>query len=159
MNIIVCFRSSQKYKEPRNNATQNSSEQVDEFKCDNCHEIEFHFFCKKCDEYLCIECNHCMHERGYKALHDRIEVNHRQKSKKSICCKVHGDQEVRWYCNTCHHCICEECFDRNGDHWKHDFVLCRTIANDLKSEVNAKYLQVVEVMTMIILVAVMLILF
>ena len=48
MNIIVCFRSSQKYKEPRNNATQNSSEQVDEFKCDNCHEIEFHFFCKKC---------------------------------------------------------------------------------------------------------------
>jgi len=52
-------------------------------------------------------------------------------SKISICCKVHGDQEMRWYCNTCHLCICEYCFDRNGAHWKHD-----------KSEVKAKYLKV-----------------
>jgi hypothetical protein len=38
---------------------------------------------------------------------------------------------MRWYCNICHLCICEHCFDRNGAHWKHD-----------KSEVKAKYLKV-----------------
>jgi len=145
MNIIVCFRSSQEpLQEPRKNATQISSEQVDEFKCDNCHKKQFYFFCKQCDEYLCISCNYLLHRRGKVVLHDRFKVNHRQRSKISICCKVHGDHEVRWYCSTCHHCICEHCFDRNGAHRKHDLVLCHTIANELKSKVSAKYLEVAE---------------
>jgi hypothetical protein len=52
--------------------------------------------------------------------------------------------KLRWYCNTCHYSICEQCCDRHGAHSKHDFVLCRTIANDLKSEVSAKYLEVAD---------------
>ena len=68
MNIIVSFRSSQIYKEP----------QVDESKCDNCHKIQFYFFCKQCDEYLCISCN-------YFYFHDRFRVEHRRRSNISIC--------------------------------------------------------------------------
>ena len=34
--------------------------------------------------------NYFMHERGKRALHDRFRVEHRRRSKISICCKGHG---------------------------------------------------------------------
>jgi hypothetical protein len=75
----------------------------DDLKCVNYQESEFRFYCKACNEHLCIE----------------------------------------WFCKTCRYSICEQCY-KNGDHKQHDVVLCRTMADDQKSEVNKRYIEVAE---------------
>ncbi len=134
INNIIFVRSSD----------DNTKGENDESKCDNCHDREFRYCCKDRNERLCIECNNNINERGSKACHERIEVSSCVKKAKSLSCKVYHGQEMRWFCKTCRHSVCDKCVDLNGAHEHHDFILCSTMVNNFKIEVNNKYIEIAE---------------
>jgi hypothetical protein len=133
-----------KWNNTKEDNRKNQANQPDDHRCDNCHETEFEYYCKECSQHICMECDQYIHKRGDRKLHNRIEVYDRQNKPISLCCYIHSDQELRWFCKSCSYSICDKCLDQNDAHKHHDFVLCSTIVNDLKSEVNARYIEFAE---------------
>ncbi len=134
LDNVILFRSSD----------DTTKGEIDESKCDNCQDSEFRYYCTACDGHLCIECNKDIDKKKNRALHEQSEVSNRVKKAISLSCKVHHGQEMRWFCKSCNHSICEQCCDKNGAHDQHDVILYITMANDLKSEVSKRYNEVAE---------------
>lgn len=137
LSCPMCNKFSKLPLEPKLFQSFTKSYDFDASKCENCAEQDFEYYCEDCKKYLCIDCNKDAHKRGKSLRHNYYEVYGRNDmNAKSSFCSEHPNVEIRWFCKTCDHAICEQCCDSNGSHRKHDFVLCSSMANTLIESVQ-----------------------
>lgn len=131
LDALDAIASGSKVTNTRNNISSTNKMDENDVNCENCGEMNFSFFCNECSNYLCVACNNQIHQRGKMVNHHREAVRIRLKAKLKLC-KVHQNEETRWYCNTCNTAICELCYDVNGAHRSHNYSRCATASLPLK---------------------------
>ncbi|XP_070556894.1 tripartite motif-containing protein 2-like [Ptychodera flava] len=86
-------------------------------KCEFCEETEASVFCVDCEQYYCEVCSEKIHKKMKRAaMHEILTVQEyekgkskRQSAKGTEKCKVHPNNEMKYYCDTCRIPICSEC--------------------------------------------------
>ncbi|KAL7669254.1 hypothetical protein ACOME3_009918 [Neoechinorhynchus agilis] len=91
--------------------------------CTSCDErFQAQWYCFDCDEWLCDGCEQA-HGRVKLTKKHMVkhcgEVESCLKNRKSILCKLHANQRLRYYCNLCGCLTCKECKETSHQDHQH----------------------------------------
>ncbi|XP_078579824.1 E3 ubiquitin-protein ligase TRIM45-like [Branchiostoma floridae x Branchiostoma japonicum] len=128
--------------------TRNSlvSKEDDKVPCDNCEVNVANQGCVVCEEFLCEDCAR-VHRRAKRTRdHDVIGVAELKemlltkpssvKSTPLPMCSKHGDEKLKFYCETCKHPICRDCTVLQ--HKDHGYSYMADVAIDVREEIKGK---------------------
>ncbi|XP_066265513.1 tripartite motif-containing protein 2-like [Branchiostoma lanceolatum] len=132
------------------------SKDDDKVLCDNCEEEVACYGCVVCEEFLCDECA-CGHGRGKRTRsHGVIGVAELKeqlitkmgslKSKPLPICPKHQDEKMKFYCETCEHPICRDCWVLQHKDHKYGYLadaVCNVRA-EIKDKLEAAQLKLAE---------------
>ncbi|XP_035693242.1 uncharacterized protein LOC118427512 [Branchiostoma floridae] len=115
-------------------------------QCDVCEEEVASQGCVVCEEFLCDECA-CAHHRAKRTRsHEVIGVAELKKqlitkagslkSKSLPTCPKHDDEKLKFYCETCKHPICRDCWVLQ--HKDHKYMYLPDAAGSVREEIKGK---------------------
>ena len=90
---------------------------IDFNKCSKCFNRKIYFyngilrFCCKCNKIFCTKC--ILHE------HNNFAINLEEINNK---CKIHFNENYKYFCDNCYSLLCEICCNRKDDHIDHNII-------------------------------------
>ncbi|XP_078613587.1 uncharacterized protein LOC144883162 [Branchiostoma floridae x Branchiostoma japonicum] len=115
-------------------------------QCDVCEEEVASQGCVVCEEFLCDECA-CGHHRtkrtrshqviGVAELKEQLITKAGSLKSKSLpTCPKHDDEKLKFYCETCKHPICRDCWVLQ--HKDHKYMYLPDAAGSVREEIKGK---------------------